>query len=193
MTLIFDTETTGKADFKKPANDPCQPHLVQLAAQLLDDDLEVMAEISFIVYPDTWSIPNQAAEIHGITTEMATKAGLPLIDVLQIFLRLLVRSRTIVAHNLKFDTLILTNAFDKTPLMPNWTENLNRVDIFCTMLEMVSHCNLPGPYGPKWPKLQEAYSHCGGSTISNFHNAMADVQACAHIYRWLKRNINNES
>ena len=38
MTIVFDTETTGLADFSKPPEHECQPRLVQLGALLLDSD-----------------------------------------------------------------------------------------------------------------------------------------------------------
>nr|WP_299241463.1 hypothetical protein [uncultured Halomonas sp.] len=36
--LFFDTETTGLPDWKVPSDSEHQPHLVQLAAVLADDD-----------------------------------------------------------------------------------------------------------------------------------------------------------
>lgn len=38
MILFFDTETTGFPHKSKPVDHPDQPHVVQLAAELTEDD-----------------------------------------------------------------------------------------------------------------------------------------------------------
>ncbi len=50
-TLVFDTETTGKAFFKLPPSDPSQPRLVQLAALLHDGDNEI-ASLHCLIIPE---------------------------------------------------------------------------------------------------------------------------------------------
>jgi len=74
MNLImpFDTETSGIPIWKEPSESECQPHLVQLAAILVEpDSREIKQEIDVIIKPDGWIIPDEVAEIHGITTERA--------------------------------------------------------------------------------------------------------------------------
>ncbi|KSJ98283.1 hypothetical protein APA24_21400 [Pseudomonas aeruginosa] len=36
LTNIFDFETTGIPEWKLPSEDPCQPHIVEVAALLCD-------------------------------------------------------------------------------------------------------------------------------------------------------------
>lgn len=60
MHLIFDTETTGKAQFKLSPAHPTQPHIVQIGAQLLDDEFKVRGEINLIIRPDGWTVPKEA-------------------------------------------------------------------------------------------------------------------------------------
>lgn len=38
MIAIFDVETTGMYNLKRPVSDPCQPHIVSLAAMACSDD-----------------------------------------------------------------------------------------------------------------------------------------------------------
>jgi hypothetical protein len=48
-------------------------------------------------------------------------------------------------------------------------------------------CCLPGPYGYKWPTLQELYKVLFNETLEDAHRALADVRACARCYFQLKR------
>ena len=68
---VFDTETTGLPQFKLPSDHPSQPHLVDIAALLYNEVGELMESFEAIIRPDGWTIPDEAARVHGITTEMA--------------------------------------------------------------------------------------------------------------------------
>lgn len=185
MTLIFDTETTGKAHFDLPVDHPSQPRLVQLAGLLLDANLDERAAFCLLVNPDGYEIPKEASAIHGITTEIAEAAGFQLPGVLEFFSRFMSRARTRVAHNQDFDSLVLGSAFSRI----DSTNHLALIrDAFCTMRKMTDHCKLPGKYGFKWPKLEEAYRHCTGADLSGAHDALVDCRACATIYRWLRNS-----
>lgn len=72
--LFFDTETTGI--IPKGVNDPCRqtaayPHVVQLSWKIGDK------EGDFIIRPEGFTIPDEAAKVHGITTEKALAEGIP--------------------------------------------------------------------------------------------------------------------
>ena len=179
MTLVFDTETTGKADFKKAAIDPCQPKMVQLGAILYDPEWFPRLELNLLVKPDGYEIPEQASKIHGITTEVATKYGWDLADVLCAFNRLVARCGLVAAHNFDYDQLVLNNAWHRAKGQFEWPKWR------CTMKEMTPICKLPGYYGPKWPSLQEAHKFCFQQEFEGAHDAMADVRACGRILRWL--------
>ena len=72
MLLFIDTETTG---LPKPASDDFErwPRVVQLAWSLYDQDGIRESVHSFIIYPTDFTIPHNAASIHGITTDRAKK------------------------------------------------------------------------------------------------------------------------
>jgi DNA polymerase III epsilon subunit-like protein len=74
---VFDTETTGFPLFKEPSDDPRQPHLVDIAALLHDELGNLVDSFEAIIRPDGWTIPDEAAAIHGITNEMAMDMGIP--------------------------------------------------------------------------------------------------------------------
>lgn len=183
MILVFDTETTGKADFRADFDAPQQPHIVQLGAQLLDHQYVVRGEINYIINPHV-HIPKEASAVHGITNEVAEAYGIDTTDALQAFALFALKARVFVAHNFSFDSLIISAAWHRTNGDgAQWREG-DQVQ-YCTMEAMTGPCNLPGPYGPKWPKLQEAHRHCFGEEFDGAHDAMADVRACARVYRWL--------
>jgi hypothetical protein len=68
MLLFVDTETSGLIDFAQPTDHPSQPHIVQLAALLCDDDEDCTVRETYqsIIRPDGWEIQT-AAEAVQIT------------------------------------------------------------------------------------------------------------------------------
>jgi DNA polymerase III epsilon subunit-like protein len=89
----------------------------------------------------------------------------------------------LVAHNMSFDEKILGSE----PLRagrPNTVEVKPRL---CTMQSATSHCRIPGPYGYKWPTLQELYKTLFKQAFTGAHHALTDARACAKCYFELKR------
>lgn len=191
--LIFDTETNGKCDFKLPPSHPSQPRIVQLAAQLIDEDWKIRGELNLIIRPDGWTIPEEVAKIHGITTAIAMRYGVPIELALEAFFKLYAFEShedepVYVAHNLDFDSLLIASEKYRLGASGDGSQIRRYIQSsgFCTMKAMTPICRLPGSYGFKWPQLQEAHQHCFGSGFDGAHDAMADVRACGAVYRWLK-------
>lgn len=185
MILFFDTETTGKADFKASPDAKHQPRLVQFAALLCEDDGEEIQSANLIIKPEGFTIPESAASIHGITTERATAVGVDCSIARHLYRRWWNASSVMVAHNIQFDLLIMDGElFRHAGGSKAWGEAR---DTFCTMQAMTPICKLPGNYGDfKWPRLQEAHKHAFGVEFDGAHDALADVRACARIYLWLR-------
>lgn len=180
--LFFDTETTGKADFKSAPDAKHQPRIVQLAALLCDIRTHEMASLNLIVTTKD-PIPEEASRVHGITTQISKDFGVPLFYAIQAFWALARQADVHVAHNIEFDWLLIIGESLRTS-----TDSHPRPQV-CTMKQMTPLCNLPGPYGPKWPKLQEAYTHAFGREFDGAHDALADVRACKEIYFWLEGKV----
>lgn len=178
--LFYDTETTGLPNWKVPSEDESQPHIVQLGAILADDETgDVIQSMDMIILPDGWEIPEEASEIHGITTEMALKVGIPENVVLDTFLAMRGNADR-VAHNRTFDQRIIRIAckrYSSEDVIDRWAE---KDDHHCTMLAAAKII------GGKWPKLEEAYKHFTGKDLENAHTAMADTKACMEIYFAIK-------
>lgn len=188
MILFIDTETSGLADFNLRARDPAQPHIVQLAAVLANDNGSSFEEHNVIIKPDGWDIPKEASDVHGITNEIA-QIGITEKLAAEILVAMMRKANLLVAHNLSFDKFIARIAMRRFDLITDeddtWWKGL---PTFCTMREMTNICQIPGKYAGKfkWPNLQEAHQHAFGKPFDGAHDAMADLLACKAIYFWLK-------
>lgn len=187
LALGFDSETTGLPIYNSPSEDPSQPHIVQLAAVLIDVDTGAQVScMDVIVKPDGWEIPEQASAIHGITTERALAVGVPEPAALAMFLALWNR-RLRIAHNQSFDERIIRIAlkrYGEPATADIWKDS----ESACTMQMSTPILKLPSEKrsGYKWPKLTEAYKHFTGQDLVGAHSAMADAQACLTVYRAIK-------
>lgn len=193
MILFFDTETTGFFQDRLPIDDPSQPYVVQLAAQLCEDNGEAVAGISLIVDPGIEAgvdIPAQASNVHGITNDRALKLGVTMEFALSAFQHLYARADMIVAHNIKFDKGVMEAAIARQyrRIRPITKK------LFCTMETASPIIKLPptdrmraaGMDKPKPPKLEECIRHFFNEDLDGAHDAMIDVAACRRVYLHLK-------
>lgn len=184
-TLLFDVETTGKADFKAPAPAVHQPRIVQLAAILVEGEDVELASLNVIIEPDGFLIPSDASAIHGITTARAEEVGVPITMALEIFQALICKADWIVGHNIPFDILCAQVEFHRRSYADPFVDK----PTFCTMRNATDICCIPGPYGFKWPRLGEAYQFAFNERLENAHNAMNDLRATLRLYNWLKNKM----
>jgi DNA polymerase-3 subunit alpha len=187
MFLIFDTETTGlPRDYNAPITDSENwPRLVQLAWQVHDEKGALVAVHNYIVRPDGFDIPFNAAKVHGITTNRALAEGHDLKKVLEHFQESLRTCTFVVGHNISFDINIVGAEFHRcaveTPLM--------RIPSLDTKDLSADYCAIPGGKGGKfkWPNLTELHEKLFGSGFDAAHNAAADVEATARCFLELVR------
>ena len=87
MYLFFDTETTGlPRRWGAPVTETDNwPRMVQLAWIMCDEAGNRLESRNAIVKPEGYTIPEEVSKLHGITTAMALKDGLPLQEVLEDF------------------------------------------------------------------------------------------------------------
>jgi len=185
MLLFFDTETSGlPRSHHAPITDLDNwPRVVQIAWLLTDPKGRPVQAVEAIIRPEGFVIPAGAARVHRITTERATREGQPLPQVLQRFLADLRRADTLIAHNIAFDEKVLGAELLRCQL-PNPLPSLPSL---CTMAASTELCQLPGPYGYKWPKLDELHRHLFGRGMGAAHNALVDVEATARCFFELQR------
>lgn len=190
--LIFDTETTGLPVFKESSSHPDQPHIVQLAAILEDDEGNIRSMLNCIIKPDgKWQMAPEALAVHGISVEVAEKFGLPEKDVYGLFWNMLGQADILVAHNISFDFFMLRIAAKRNNLPEPKELPIKK---FCTVTESKNIVQLPptermlekGVTGFKPPNLNEAYRHFYGQDIVGAHNAMNDAKYCRKIYHAIR-------
>lgn len=182
MYLIFDTETTGlPKNFNAPLSDSENwPRMVQIAWQLHDDEGNLIENQDYIIKPEGYDIPFNAARIHGITTKIANEEGRDLQEVLEEFSEVLERVRVVSGHNVEFDYNIVGAEFFRKSLKDNLQEK-PKAD---TMILGTDFCQLGGGRGGRFkpPKLEELYEKLYGHKFDEAHNAAADVNATAQVF-----------
>ncbi|PLX27201.1 3'-5' exonuclease [Candidatus Parcubacteria bacterium] len=185
MYLFFDTETTGLPKlYNAPITDTDNwPRLVQIAWSLHDKKGKELAKHESIIKPDGFKIPKQASDVHGITTERASKEGIELESALDQFIWALKESEHLVAHNIRFDEKIIGAEL----VRKGFNHALMNKNKICTMLASTKYCEIPGRYGFKWPTLTELHEKLFEEDFPDAHNALVDVEAMVRCFFELKK------
>ncbi|PKP53982.1 MAG: DNA polymerase III subunit alpha [Bacteroidetes bacterium HGW-Bacteroidetes-1] len=188
MFLVFDTETTGlPRDKNAPLTDfDNWPRVVQLAWQIHGSKGELIEAENHIIRPEGFTIPFNAAKVHGITTEFALQNGKPLAEILEKFNLSLAKSTYIVGHNIEFDRNILGAEYLRLGLNTSLLDH-SRLDT-CTELT-AGFCQIQGGRGGKfkYPNLEELHKKLFQEGFGDAHNASADVEATARCFLELLR------
>ena len=182
--LFFDTETAGlPRNYNAPTHHIMNwPRLVQLSWITTDADCNVLSQNDHIIYPDGFTIPEETACLHGITTAIAKEKGEPLREVIDKFLKDFKAAKTIVGHNIDFDKNIVGAELIRLGL----EDIMNSKESLCTMKGSTEYCKIPGSHGYKWPKLQELHKKLFGYEFEDAHNSMSDVTATLKCFKEMK-------
>lgn len=186
--LVFDTETTGlppkgadyKTDFEK------FPHIVQLSWYFNGEYHD------YIIKPEGWTIPEEAAKIHGITTEIALEKGVEMATVLFKFIEHCSEAEKLIGHNIYFDTsTIKANIRREFGLLDPITydsdvylDKSKRIDTMMKTIKFVG-AKQTGKNTPKFPSLEDLYMKLFGVVFKGAHNALNDVKATKRCYEEL--------
>ena len=198
-TLFYDTETTGLPDWNKPSDDPSQPRIIQLCAELCDDQtLEVFASLHALIKPDGWTIPTELEAITGITNAKCKAVGVDMCLVLPLFFEMWEQCDQRVAHNESFDMrMVRIELFRDKRYGQEYADQWKSGKAYCTCEKAKPHTRLPptermlasGRNGYKPPNLGEAYQHFTGKKLEGAHNATVDVMALKAVYVGI-RNVS---
>lgn len=183
--LFFDTETTGlPKDWKAPMNKLDNwPRVIQLAAQMYSLEGELIESFETLIKPDGWFIPNEKFWIeNGFNQDKSEKNGVPIVEALKKFIDLHNQSVGLVAHNMSYDYNVLGSEMIRCDIKCN-----KKLQKYCTKEIGTNFCQLPGPYGWKWPKLEELYYELFGKQFDGAHQAISDVKATSECFFELKK------
>jgi len=183
IDFVFDTETTGKAQFKAPINSPSQPRILQFACILADGD-KILSKLSCLIQPGATTTA-EAEKVHGITQQMLDSCAVSFSNLIPLLKDMISSSDNIVAHNLKFDYFMLQIMhFHANSAFSFWKEP----NTICTMKSTTPILKLRSPWGGyKWPRLDEAYQHFMGVPLKRGnHDALEDTLACWEVLKKLR-------
>ena len=156
---------------------------MQLAWEVFDTRSRKTSARSFVILPDGFKIPKDAEEIHGISTALAIRTGVPIAKALDAFVEALSKASVVVAHNFEFDAKVLGAEFYRRGIRDPFRLKIN----VCTMTDATEYCALPGQHGFKWPKLAELHYKLFGKRVKEAHDAATDVATCSKCFFELKR------
>lgn len=193
-TLVIDVETTGlppkNGDYKTQFAE--FPDIVSIAYKV--DDTQTK---EFIINQEGRKIPQHTIDIHGITNEMADASPYFIVPVMEEIIALEVPEKTI-GHNIYFDSsnikaqlirIIRANKI-KRELYDKMEEILHKDRRVDTMKSTIKFCDLPGKFGPKWPKLTELHFKLFGTLPETSHSSGADCDTTYKCYiELVKRGI----
>jgi DNA polymerase III epsilon subunit-like protein len=179
--IAFDFETSGLPKGRKPVTretlgqyDTCRA--VSLSAARFSSRGRLVDTFDAMILPTDFTISPGSVAIHGITEEMAKSKGRPFLQVFADFMTFIgPRTKTMVAHNAKFDVSVLRS-------------EMLRHDIDLSLIDELNfHCTLE-LYRERFLKpirLGVLYDEIFGEQFENAHNSLADCIACGRVYPYV--------
>jgi len=179
--IAFDFETSGLPKGRKPVtretlgqHDTCRA--VSLSAARFSSKGRLVDTFDAMILPTDFSISPGSVAIHGITEEMAKSKGRPFLQVFTDFMTFIgPRTKTMVAHNAKFDVSVLRSEMIRHGIDLSLTDDLN----FRCTLELYRERFL------KPIRLGVLYEEIFGEQFENAHNSLADCIACGRVYPYI--------
>lgn len=132
--VIVDLQTSNTLEDLRNRN-YTQFHIIEIAWIVVDPWHKIITSQVFLVQPDT-EIVN--TEVHGITTAMAARHGIPFANMCSILQRdlQLYQPTVLMSYNIEFDRGILMAAVDRCN--PEVYTYLDGMTPFCLMLHATS-------------------------------------------------------
>ena len=193
--LYFDVETTGLPNAKFPPGDPMQPHITQLGFILEVNGHDALI-CDTMIKPNNWRIHTDsgtgigkiASDLTGITQDMCEANGLPVADVVEMFMIAAENADALVCHNTAFDTKLIATEYARLRPDGSPRDVLCGKPTLCTMKAATPICKIrkkDGKTGNKWPKLEEAMMFFFNEKLEGAHSAIVDIMATRRLFHRL--------
>ena len=207
LALIFDVETTGLIPKGEPILELC-PHILQLSFVVFNMQTgEIVKKYNtYINISSKIQISGEIERITGITRAKCA-TGIVITEALDALYAEYTRCRTIIAHNIEFDSKMIRIELARNPgrktrhlmdLLNVGYEDAHGKTRYCTMNNSIELCNIvvdavdrrgrPYQY-KKFPKLAELHETLFGTIPENLHDSMVDTLACFRCYMKMAHNI----
>ena len=179
--IAFDFETSGLPKGRKPVTqetlgqyDTCRA--VSLSAARFSSKGRLVDTFDAMILPTDFTISPGSIAIHGITEDMARSRGRPFLQVFTDFMTFIgPRTKTMVAHNAKFDVSVLRSEMLRHGINLSLIDELN----FRCTLELYRERFL------KPIRLGVLYEDIFGEQFEDAHNSLADCIACGRVYPYV--------
>jgi hypothetical protein len=112
--FVAEVDTTAGQFREGPVSAPFQPRVVRVAAGLYTDKADEVAMIDLTIKPDGWSVPDTMAEIHGTTTELANKRGIPIKTALSAIVHLADQAEVLVSYRAGFLCRVIQGELERS-------------------------------------------------------------------------------
>ena len=194
--LVFDTETTNIL----PRDIPLMrqylhhyPHIVQLSFMMYDTELyQIISCKDYVIrIPDNVEIPPESTNVHGINREIVNKKGVEIKIALEDFKKHYKSCDVLIAHNLKFDTTMVT----VDAMRIRMGKIINTIDPkkthYCTMNNSIELCNIiinkNGKTYKKFPKQIELHGRLFEEKVNEekLHDSSMDILLCLRCYMYM--------
>jgi len=175
--LSFKTETNGLPLWQARSNAEGQPHLVRLAAVLIDDQSDVVESMDVVIIPDDWDIPQETTDVHDVTLEFAAENGVNEKDAVELFISLVRKAEKVVSSNKTFNSRIIRIALKRYAdefHQEAWADNKD--NHFCAI--RMAKDDLKN----KSVNLFDALAHYTGESIHNNREPLVNAQAAAKVF-----------
>lgn len=202
--IIIDTEGTGLFRHKNPdgsvarSDEPGQPRMAEYAHVLVNDRFEVEGTYQRYITPIGWmrigfdgreepmeKMPSEAFDVHGLSFEFLREEGVPVFEVLRIYLEAS-KGRAVLGFNQQHDGRQIRAELRRAG-MPDEFENTPSC---CAMRSITSNYKgmvkkLNGKGG--FPRLIDAAAHFGypGYEEEKRHSALEDALATHFVAKCL--------
>ena len=197
--IVFDTETTGLPVGRNPSIRETNkwPHIVQLSYIVYDtEERRVLKHKDDIIkIPSRVTISEESTSLHGITALMCKRKGIPIVEAIHEFNKLLCQSDLVVGHNISFDKRVVMVECIRNRISQYFTIDGVRMHEYCTMKNSVDICKIEkiSPDGEKYfkyPSLTELYSKLFGEVPKNIHDSLVDVIMCLRCHCMVQYNYD---